>query len=187
MVDDAHAFGVIGENGRGTASYFGLEDDVDIIMGTFSKSLASLGGFVATTKKVANFIKHTSRPFIFCASIPPANVACARKALDIIEREPQRITRLQEIGDYVRDGLRKRNIKFIESQTPIVSIYIYDDEKAFIACRKLLNKGVYVNSVVSPAVPAGCALLRTSYTATHTNAQLDEAMDKIKEVLDELL
>ena len=187
MVDDAHAFGVIGENGRGTASYFGLEDDVDIIMGTFSKSLASLGGFVATTKKVANFIKHTSRPFIFCASIPPANVACARKALDIIEREPQRITRLQEIGDYVRDGLRKRNIKFIKSQTPIVSIYIYDDEKAFIACRKLLNKGVYVNSVVSPAVPVGCALLRTSYTATHTNAQLDEAMDKIKEVLDELL
>lgn len=187
MVDDAHAFGVIGKGGRGTASHFGLENDVDIIMGTFSKSLASLGGFVATTKSVANYIKHNSRPFIFCASIAPANVACARKALEIIEREPWRVKRLQEVGQYVRDGLRKRNIKFIDSQTPIVSIYIYDDEKAFVACRKLLDKGVYVNSVVSPAVPQGYALLRTSYTATHTNAQLDEAMDKIKEVLDELL
>lgn len=187
MVDDAHAFGVIGKGGRGTASHFGLEDEVDIIMGTFSKSLASLGGFVATSKSVANYIKHNSRPFIFSASIAPASVACARKALEIIEREPERVARLNEIGNYVREGLKKRNIKFIDSQTPIVSIYIYDDEKAFIACRKLLDKGVYVNSVVSPAVPQGYALLRTSYTATHTTAQLDEAMDKIKEVLDELL
>lgn len=187
MVDDAHAFGVIGKGGRGTASHFGLENEVDIIMGTFSKSLASLGGFVATSKSVANYIKHNSRPFIFSASIAPASVACARKALDIIEREPERVARLCEIGSYVREGLKKRNIKFVDSQTPIVSIYIYDDEKAFIACRKLLDKGVYVNSVVSPAVPQGYALLRTSYTATHTTAQLDEAMDKIKEVLDDLL
>lgn len=187
MVDDAHAFGVIGKGGRGTASHFGLEKDVDIIMGTFSKSLASLGGFCACSERVANYIRHNSRPFIFSASITPASVACARKALEILKREPERVKRLNDIGEYVRKGLTKRGVKFIASQTPIVGIWTYTDENSFFSCKKLLEKGVYVNPVISPAVPAGQSILRTSYTATHTNAQLDEAMDKIKEVVDEVV
>ena len=187
MVDDAHSFGVIGNGGRGTASHFGLEKEVDIIMGTFSKSLASLGGFMACSEKIANYVRHFSRPFIFSASITPTSVACARKALKILRREPERVKRLNEIGQYVRDGLTKRNIKFIPSQTPIVGIYTYSDENSFLACKLLLEKGVYVNPVISPAVPVGQSILRTSYTATHTNEQLDEAMDKIKEIVDYVL
>lgn len=187
MVDDAHGFGVIGEGGRGTGSYYGLEDEVDIIMGTFSKSLASLGGYMAANERVANYVRHNSRPFIFSASIPPANVECARKALEIIKREPERVQNLQDNGAYVREGLTKRGVKFIPSETPIVAIYTYDDEKTFRACKMLFERGVYVNPVVSPAVPVGESLIRTSYTATHTHEQLDEAMDKIKEVLDEIL
>lgn len=187
MVDDAHGFGVIGEGGRGTGSHFNLEDEVDIIMGTFSKSLASLGGYMASSERVANYVRHNSRPFIFSASIPPANVACARKALEIIKREPERVKNLQENGAYVRAGLEKRGIKYIPSETPIVAIYTYDDEKTFLACKMLFERGVYVNPVVSPAVPVGSSLIRTSYTATHTHEQLDEAMDKIKQVLDEIL
>lgn len=187
MVDDAHGFGVIGEGGRGTGSYYGLEDEVDIIMGTFSKSLASLGGYMAANERVANYVRHNSRPFIFSASIPPANVECARKALEIIKREPERVQNLQDNGAYIREGLTKRGVKFIPSETPIVAIYTYDDEKTFRACKMLFERGVYVNPVVSPAVPVGESLIRTSYTATHTHEQLDEAMDKIKEVLDEIL
>lgn len=187
MVDDAHGFGVIGKGGRGTGSHFNLEDEVDIIMGTFSKSLASLGGYMASSERVANYVRHNSRPFIFSASIPPANVACARKALEIIKREPERVKNLQDNGAYVRTGLEKRGIKYIPSETPIVAIYTYDDEKTFLACKMLFERGVYVNPVVSPAVPVGSSLIRTSYTATHTHEQLDEAMDKIKQVLDEIL
>lgn len=187
MVDDAHGFGVIGEGGRGTGSHFNLEDEVDIIMGTFSKSLASLGGYMASSERVANYVRHNSRPFIFSASIPPANVACARKALEIIKREPERVKNLQDNGAYVRAGLEKRGIKYIPSETPIVAIYTYDDEKTFLACKMLFERGVYVNPVVSPAVPVGSSLIRTSYTATHTHEQLDEAMDKIKQVLNEIL
>lgn len=187
MVDDAHGFGVIGEGGRGTGSHFNLENEVDIIMGTFSKSLASLGGYMASSERVANYVRHNSRPFIFSASIPPANVACARKALEIIKREPERVKNLQDNGAYVRAGLEKRGIKYIPSETPIVAIYTYDDEKTFLACKMLFERGVYVNPVVSPAVPVGSSLIRTSYTATHTHEQLDEAMDKIKQVLDEIL
>lgn len=187
MVDDAHGFGVIGKDGRGTGSHFNLENEVDIIMGTFSKSLASLGGYMASSERVANYVRHNSRPFIFSASIPPANVACARKALEIIKREPERVKNLQDNGAYVRAGLEKRGIKYIPSETPIVAIYTYDDEKTFLACKMLFERGVYVNPVVSPAVPVGSSLIRTSYTATHTHEQLDEAMDKIKQVLDEIL
>ena len=187
MVDDAHGLGVIGEGGRGTASHFGLENEVDIIMGTFSKSLASLGGYVACSESVANYIRHNSRPFIFSASITPASVACARKSLEILKREPERVENLNKLGDYFREGLRKRNIKFIEGKAPIVAIWTYSDENSFLACKMLLEKGVYVNPVISPAVPVGQSILRTSFTATHTKEQLDEAMDKIKEVLDVIL
>ncbi|MBO4412860.1 MAG: aminotransferase class I/II-fold pyridoxal phosphate-dependent enzyme [Clostridia bacterium] len=188
MVDDAHGLGVIGEGGRGTGSYFNMEDEVDIIMGTFSKSLASLGGYMASTERVANYVRHNSRPFIFSASIPPANVACARKALEILRNHPERVERLQKNGEYVREGLKKRGIPFINSgnQIPIVAIYTYDDLRTFKVCIELFNRGVYVNPVVSPAVPVGGSLIRTSYTATHTFEQLDEAMDKIKAVLEEI-
>lgn len=184
MVDDAHGLGVLGEHGRGTAEYFGLEKDVDIYMGTFSKSLASLGGYMAASHQVCEYVRHTSRPFIFCASIPPSNVACARKALEILRREPQRVKALHDISCYMRKGLRANNVNIIEiDETPIIPIYTYEDEKAFTACKLLFDRGVYVNPVVSPATPVGQALLRTSYTATHTERQMDIAIEKIVEVL----
>lgn len=187
MVDDAHGLGVIGKGGRGTASHFGLEKDVDIIMGTFSKSLASLGGYCACSERVANYIRHNSRPFIFSASITPASVACARKSLEVLKREPERVENLNKIGDYFREGCDKRGIKYIPGKAPIVAIWTYTDENSFLACKLLLEKGVYVNPVISPAVPVGQSILRTSFTATHTKEQMDEALDKIKEVLDQIL
>ncbi|HEY8395470.1 MAG TPA: aminotransferase class I/II-fold pyridoxal phosphate-dependent enzyme [Bacilli bacterium] len=184
MVDDAHGLGVLGKHGRGTAEHFGLEDEVDIYMGTFSKSLASLGGYMAAKKEVIDYVKHVSRPFIFSASITPASVETARAALRIIQREPERIQALRDISNYMREGLKKLGVNIIESETPIIPIYTYDDEKTFVACKLLLERGVYVNPVVSPATPVGQSLLRTSYTATHTKEQMDYAMKQIKEVLD---
>ena len=187
MVDDAHGLGVLGEHGRGTAEHFGLENEVDIYMGTFSKSLASIGGYMAAKKEVCEYVRHVSRPFIFCASIPPASVACARKALEILKREPQRVKALRDISNYMREGLKANNVNIIAiDQTPIIPIYVYEDEKAFTACKLLFDRGVYVNPVVSPATPVGQALLRTSYTATHTKAQMDKAIEKIVEVLKEI-
>lgn len=184
MVDDAHGLGVLGKNGRGTGEHFGLEDEVDIIMGTFSKSLASLGGYMASTARVVDYVRHTSRPYIFCASITPACVACARQSLKILRENPQRVKALADISNYMRKGLKDLGVKIIESTTPIIPIYVYEDNKAFMACKMLLERGVYVNPVVSPATPVGQALLRTSYTATHTKEQMDKAMKAIKEVLD---
>ncbi len=184
MVDDAHGLGVLGEHGRGTAEYFGLEDEVDIYMGTFSKSLASLGGYMAAKKEVCEYVRHSSRPFIFCASITPSNVACARKALEILKREPERVKALRDISNYMRAGLKANNVDIIAiDETPIIPIYTYEDEKAFIACRMLFDEGVYVNPVVSPATPVGQAFLRTSYTATHTTNQMDRAIEKIVKTL----
>lgn len=186
MVDDAHGLGVLGAHGRGTAEHFGLEDQVDIYMGTFSKSLASLGGYMASTAEVAEYVRHTSRPFIFSASITPASVACALKSLEILESEPQRVKALQDISMYMRQKLKEKGVKIIESTTPIIPIFTYDDMATFKACMILQDKGVYVNPVVSPAVPVGQSLLRTSYTATHTKVQMDEASEKIAETLKEL-
>ena len=184
MVDDAHGLGVLGKHGRGTAEHFGLEDDVDIYMGTFSKSLASLGGYMAAKKSVVDYVRHNSRPFIFSASITPASVACARKALEILKNEPERVQALRDISDYMRAGLKARGVKIIEiDSTPIIPIYTYDDEKSFKACKLLLERGVYVNPVVTPATPPGQSLLRTSYTATHTKEQMDKAIEAIVEVL----
>lgn len=184
MVDDAHGLGVIGKGGRGTASYYGLEDEVDIYMGTFSKSLASLGGYMAASKDVVEYVKHTSRPYIFSASITPASVASANAALDILKAEPERVENLNNISSYMRQKLKEKNIDIIESKTPIIPIYTYQDDKTFIACKLLLERGVYVNPVVSPATPVGQSLLRTSYTANHTKEIIDEAADKIAETLD---
>jgi len=184
MIDDAHGLGVFGAHGRGTAEHFGLEDDVDIIMGTFSKSLASLGGFMAGKKEVVDYVKHNSRPFIFSASMTPANAACALAALKILEREPERVQHLREITDYMRNALKVRNIPIRESVAPIIPINTYDDHKTFYACKVLFEKGVYVNPCVSPSVPVGEAIIRTSYTATHTKELMDEAADIIKDVFE---
>ena len=186
MVDDAHSLGVFGEGGRGTASHFGLEKDVDIIMGTFSKSLASLGGFMACTHEDCEYVRHNSRPFIFAASIPPANVATALTALRILEREPQRVQNLQDISNYMREALKKRNIPIRKSDAPIIPINTYDDWRTFYACKELFDKGVYVNPCISPSVPVGEAIIRTSYTATHTKDLMDEAADIIQKVFEKL-
>ncbi len=186
MVDDAHGLGVLGEHGRGTAEYFGLENEVDIYMGTFSKSLASIGGYMAAKREVCEYVRHNSRPFIFSASITPANVACAMKALEILEREPQRVKRLAEISNYMRQNLKRDGVDIIDGTTPIIPIYTYTDLKTFTACKLLFDRGVYVNSVVSPATPVGKSLLRTSYMATHTEEQMDKAAAHIKAVLKQI-
>lgn len=183
MVDDAHGLGVMGEHGRGTAEHFGLEKEVDIIMGTFSKSLASLGGYVAAEKDVVDFIRHKSRPYIFSAAIPAANAAAALTALRILKREPERVKALSDISDYMREGLKKRGLELRPSRTPIIPIYTYMPIRTMVACNQLFEHGVYVNPVVPPATPIGECLIRTSYTATHTKEQMDEAIDKIVEVL----
>lgn len=186
LVDDAHGFGILGENGRGTAEHFGLEDKVDLITGTFSKSLASLGGFCVGDHEVIDYIRHNSRPFIFAASIPPTAVAAVRKSLEIIKREPERRENLLKIADYMRSALTKRGVSFKPSETPIISIVTTDPETTLTACKMLYDKGVYVNSVLPPATPQNECLIRTSYTATHTEELMDEAADKIQEVLKEL-
>ncbi|MBR7041212.1 MAG: pyridoxal phosphate-dependent aminotransferase family protein [Clostridia bacterium] len=183
MVDDSHALGVIGKGGRGTTSYFGLEDQVDIIMGTFSKSLASLGGFMAANKTVVNFVMHNSRPYIFSASMPPANCAAALAALRIIKREPERVKRLSDLSAYARQGFRKRGIKIIESDTPIIPVYTYELENTFQKAKELYEEGVYVNPVIPPATQPGNCLLRTSYMATLTEELIDEALDIFDKVL----
>ena len=184
MVDDAHGLGVLGKHGRGTAEHFGIEDEVDIYMGTFSKSLASLGGYMAGKKEVIDYVRHNSRPFIFSASITPASVACARKSLEILKNNPSRVQDLRDISGYMRQNLKRRGVKIVEmDETPIIPIYVYEDEKAFMACKLLLERGVYVNPVVTPATPPGQALLRTSYTATHTKGQMDKVADAIAKVL----
>ena len=151
-----------------------------------TKSLASLGGYLAAKSEVVEYVRHCSRPFIFSASITPASVECARAALRILKREPERIAALSHAADFMLTGLKARKVKLIESSTPIIPIYTYEDERTFRVCKRLLEKGVYVNPVISPATPVGESLLRTSYTATHTEQQLTFAMDRIAEALEEI-
>ena len=187
MVDDAHGLGVMGEGGRGTAFHFGLEKDVDIFMGTFSKSLASLGGYMAGDAKVVDYVRHTSRPFIFSASIPPANTAVALAALRHLQAHPELPRRLEALSKYARDGFAARNIRIRESAmghpTPIIPLYTYQVDATLMAVKKVYEAGVYVNPVLPPATPEGECLLRTSYMATHTEPLLDEAMDIIAQTL----
>ena len=185
MVDDAHGFGVLGNCGRGTADYFGLTDQVDIIMSTFSKSLASLGGFMAADAQVIDYARHVSRPFIFSASIPPSNAAAALAALRLLREHPELPKRLAALADYMRAGLTARGIAIRESATPIIPIYTYDAMRTLRINRRLYEEGVYVNCVLPPATPQRECLLRTSLMATHTEALLDEAMDIIARVLGE--
>lgn len=185
MVDDAHGLGVIGPGGRGTASYFGLEDQVDLYMGTFSKSLASLGGYLAGDGEIIDFIRHNSRPFIFSASLPPANCAAALAALGCLRREPSLVDRLAQLSSYARQGLTERGLKIRPSETPIVPIYTYEPIETLTKAKALYDAGVYVNPVLPPAAAPGECLLRTSYMATHTESLLDEAMDIVQQVLGE--
>ncbi len=186
MVDDAHGLGVMGEGGRGTAEHFGLEKEVDIIMGTFSKSLASLGGYMVADHDVVEYIRHNSRPYIFSAAITPSNTAAALAALRILKREPERVKALSDIAEYMRQGLKARGLKIRDSKTPIIPIFTYTTMKTLLACNQLFEHGVYVNPVIPPATPIGECLIRTSYTATHTKEQMDTAIDRIAEVLEGL-
>ena len=186
MVDDAHGLGVIGKGGRGTASYYGLEDQVDIYMGTFSKSLASLGGYMAASARVIDYVKHCSRPFIFSASITPASCASALAALKILEAHPELPETLQARALFMRSRLAEKNIRIRESngeRIPIIPIYTYELEPTLIVTKDLYDRGVYVNSSIPPAVAPGECLLRTSLMATHTEALIEEAVDIIAEVL----
>lgn len=183
MVDDSHGLGVLGKGGRGTADYFGLASEVDIYMGTFSKSLASLGGYMASSSLVANYVRHNSRPFIFSASMTPASCACALAALRYLRAHPEIVGRLSSLSQYMRTGLRARDIPIRMSETPIIPIYTYDPVTTLTVAKELYDSGVYVNPVLPPAAAPNECLLRTSYMATHTEPVLDEAMDIIQSVL----
>lgn len=175
MVDDAHAMGVLG-GGRGTAAHFGVTDDVDLIMSTFSKSFASLGGFIAGDPDVISFIKHTGRSMIFSASIPPSNAAAALAALEVMRTEPERAQQVNDNAAYMRQELHRLGFDTGNSCTPVVPIIIGDDQLCFVVWRHLFDAGLFVNPVISPGVPVGRALLRTSYMATHTREQMDRAL-----------
>ena len=179
-VDEAHGIGVFGRQGRGTCDHFGVAQDVDLIMGTFSKSFASLGGFVATDSITANYLRHNSRSYIFSASITPASTAAVSAALDIMESEPERIEHLWEMTHYALDGFRNMGCEIGNTSTPIIPLFIRDNNKTFRITRELFDEGVFVNPVVSPAVPSDSTLIRFSLMATHTKEQLDFALDKIQ-------
>lgn len=181
-VDEAHGVGVFGRNGRGTCDHFGVTKDVDLIMGTFSKSFASLGGFIATDSITANYLRHNSRSYIFSASITPASTAAANAALDIMESEPERIENLWKVTNYALEGFRNIGCEIGNTSTPIIPLYIRDNDKTFAITRDLLEEGIFVNPVVSPAVPSQDTLIRFSLMATHTIEQVDIALDKIGKI-----
>ncbi|MGB5289379.1 MAG: pyridoxal phosphate-dependent aminotransferase family protein, partial [Ignavibacteriaceae bacterium] len=174
MIDDAHSVGVIGKGGRGTASEFNLEKDIDLTMGTFSKTFASLGGFVAGPERVINFIKHFSLALIFSASPTPSSVAAALAALDILEKEPERVKRLIDNANYMRKGLKGKGFNVIDGRTAIVPVIVGNDDVALKMWRILYDSGVFVNVFVPPGVPEGRQMMRTSYMATHKKEHLDE-------------
>lgn len=186
LIDDAHSVGVIGVGGRGTGSHFGLMDKVDMTMGTFSKTFASLGGFVAGTERVINYIKHHAPALIFSASPTPASVAAAMAALEILEEEPERVDRLIANAEYMRRGFKAMGYRIIEGKTGIVPVIIGDDERTFIFWRKLFDAGMFTNAFISPGVPPGMAMLRTSYMTTHEKEHLDRILELFGEIGKEL-
>jgi 8-amino-7-oxononanoate synthase len=179
MIDDAHGLGVVGSHGRGTADHFGLTDQVDLIMGTFSKSLASIGGFIASDSHTINFLKHNARSLMFSASIAPANAASALAAVDIMEKEPEHVQKLWDNTHYAMKLLKEAGFDTGHTETPIIPIFIRDDYNTFKITKMLLEDGVFVNPVVSPAVASTSALLRYSLMATHTSDQIEESVEKI--------
>ena len=182
FVDDAHSIGVLGEHGNGTASHFGLVDKVDITMGTFSKSFGSIGGFIAGDEDVIHYIKHFSRPLIFSASMPPSAVATVIAALDIIQNEPERRERLWQNTKKMKQGFEQLGFNTANSETPIIPVIIGEDEKTFYFWKRLFESGVYANPVISPAVPPGMSLMRTSYMATHTDDELDQVLETFEKI-----
>ncbi len=182
MVDDAHSFGVLGPHGDGTAAHFGVTADMDLIMGTFSKSLGCIGGFIAGEKMVIEYLKHHSRTMIFTAALPPSNVASVMAALEIIKAEPERRERVMENAQFMRNGLKSLGFDIGESTTPIIPVVIGKDIKTFQVWKDLMDAGVYTNPIISPAVPQGRALLRTSYMATHTRKQMEFCLDMFEKV-----
>ncbi|MBO2524211.1 MAG: aminotransferase class I/II-fold pyridoxal phosphate-dependent enzyme [Bacteroidales bacterium] len=179
MLDDAHSLGVLGHQGRGTADHFGLTDKVDLIMGTFSKSFGSLGGFIASDADTINYLKHNARSLIFSASMPPSNVAAVSRAIDIMLDEPERIQHLWDVSNYARKQFQERGFDTGRSETPIIPLFVRNSEKAFWLCSRLLEDGVFVTPVIAPAVPEDDVLIRFALMATHSFGQVDEAIDKI--------
>ena len=182
MVDEAHSIGVFGTGGRGTVNHFGCTDDVDLIMGTFSKSFASLGGFIATDKELTNFLRHHSRSYIFTASITPASTAAALKAIDIMEQEPERQEQLWKLTNFALDGFRQMGCEIGNTSTPIIPLFIRDNFKTFKVTTELFEEGIFVNPVVSPAVAPQDTLIRFSLMATHTQEQVERALEAIERV-----
>lgn len=186
MIDDAHSLGVLGKNGRGTADHFGMTKDVDLIMGTFSKSLASIGGFIASDSHTINYLKHNARSLIFSASIAPANAASVVAALDLMEAEPERIEKLWANTNHALNLLKEAGFETGHTETPIIPIYVRDDFKTFMLTKRLLEDGVFVNPVVSPAVPSSSSLIRYSLMATHSFSQIEESIEKITKIAHEV-
>ena len=181
-VDEAHGIGVFGRQGRGTCDHFGVTKDVDLIMGTFSKSFAALGGFIATDSVTANYLRHNSRSYIFSASITPASTAAVNASLDIMESEPERMENLWKVTNHALDGFRRIGCEIGHTSTPIIPLFIRDNNKTFAVTRDLLGEGIFVNPVVSPAVQSEDTLIRFSLMATHTMAQVDRALEAIEKV-----
>ncbi len=182
MVDDAHGLGVLGERGKGTVNHFGLNNEVDLIMGTFSKSLASIGGFIATDFDTINYLKHYARSLVFSASIAPSNAASVIAAIDIMQNEPERQEKLWENTRHAKERLISAGFNTGKSETPIIPIFVGNDLKTFMLTRTLLDEGVFINPVISPAVPPGDELIRFSLMATHSIDQIDEGIDKIVKI-----
>jgi 8-amino-7-oxononanoate synthase len=181
MVDDAHSIGVLG-GGKGTGVHLGVNDDIDLVMGTFSKSFASLGGFIAGAEPVIHYIQHHARSLIFSASMPPGNVAAVSAALDVIIEEPERIERVNQIGETMRREFERLGFNTGTSQTPIIPIIIGDQNATFLTWRLLFEEGIYTNPVIPPAVPPNLSLLRTSYMATHTDEQMSFVLEKFEKI-----
>ncbi|MCE5227207.1 MAG: pyridoxal phosphate-dependent aminotransferase family protein [Porphyromonadaceae bacterium] len=182
MVDEAHGIGVLGKQGRGTCDHFGVTEDVDLIMGTFSKSFASIGGFIASDKETINYLRHNSRSYIFSASNTPSATAAAGAALDIMLNEPERIEHLWKLTNYALEGFRAMGCEIGHTSTPIIPLYIRDNDKTFMVVRDLFDAGIFVNPVVSPAVAPQDTLIRFSLMATHTQEQLNYAMEAIEKI-----
>ena len=182
MVDEAHGIGVLGNHGRGTCDHFGVSKDVDLIMGTFSKSFASLGGFIAADKDTINYLRHHSRTYIFSASCTPASVAAANASLDIMLNEPEHMENLWKLTHYALDGFRQMGCEIGHTSTPIIPLFIRDNDLTFLIVRELFDEGIFVNPVVSPAVASQDTLIRFSLMATHTQTQLDYALEAIRKV-----
>ena len=186
MVDEAHGIGVFGRDGRGVCDYFGLTDEVDIIMGTFSKSLASIGGFVAADKSIINWLRHNARTYIFSASNTPAATAAAMEALHIIQREPERIKALWEVTNYALDRFRENGFEIGDTQSPIIPLYVRDTEKTFMVTKLAFEEGVFINPVIPPACAPQDTLVRFALMATHTKEQVDLAVERLVKVFRQL-